>query len=205
MVDKTEMTSAFADGEISQKEAENLLTTLCSDPALQARWQRYHLIGDALRKDLPSTLQTDLSRRVSESLASEAVVFAPKHTPASSEQPRRQKRYKTGLAIAASLGVAGFLSFFTMTAQQPDVAQIAQIQQVAPQTNVVATSQSAALQTSAHVLLTADSGQTLVIDRIEPNNPKLKSYILEHEYSSASAVRRGLPSGVRVVTFTNDR
>ncbi len=205
MVDKTEMISAFADGEITQKEAEHLLTTLCSDPAQRARWQRYHLIGDALRKDLPTTLQTDLSKRVAESLAEEAVVFAPNHSPITPSQPRHhqnQRKYKTGLAIAASLAVVGFLSLFSMKEQLPDTIQVAQTHQQATSQNMV---NATPLQTTSHVLLTAGSGQTLVIDRIEPNNPKLKSYILEHEYSSASTVRRGLPSGVRVVTFTNDR
>jgi len=206
MVDKTEMASAFADGEISQNEADHLLTELYSDSELRERWHRYHLIGDALRKDLPTFMEADLSSRISKSLEQEATILAPKHSTADRIKPV-YKKYKTSLAVAASVSVVGFLSFFSMNTQPQNQPQIAALQ--APININLASSQSEhqseQLRTSSHVVLTADTNQALVVDRIEPNNPKLKSYILEHEYSTASAVRRGLPPGVRMVTFTNGR
>ena len=53
-----EQLSALMDGDLSEIEVLNELGT---DPALQDTWSRYHLIGDAMRGDLPVNLQLDLS------------------------------------------------------------------------------------------------------------------------------------------------
>jgi sigma-E factor negative regulatory protein RseA len=203
MVDKTELTSAFADGELNHKEVGDLLADIYTDNELRERWQRYHLIGEALRKNLPPSLPTDLASRVSKALENEPTIFSPeptfKHPPANA--PTSARGYKTGLAVAASVAIAGFVSFFTLSDQTKSVPQqVAVIEQVSAPVAVSAP----AITTTSHVVM-ANAKQPLVVDRIESGSLKLKSYILDHEYSTSSAVRRGLPPAVRVVTFSNDR
>ncbi|MGY3904599.1 sigma-E factor negative regulatory protein [Aeromonas lusitana] len=70
-----EQLSALMDGDLSDLEVLNELGT---DPALQDTWARYHLIGDAMRGDLPVNLQLDLSDSIMLALDDEPTILAPK-------------------------------------------------------------------------------------------------------------------------------
>ncbi len=80
-----EQLSALMDGDLSEIEVLNELGT---DPALQDTWSRYHLIGDAMRGDLPVNLQLDLSDSIMLALEDEPAILAPK--PAQSAAPQVQ-------------------------------------------------------------------------------------------------------------------
>ena len=80
-----EQLSALMDGDLSEIEVLNELGT---DPALQDTWSRYHLIGDAMRGDLPVNLQLDLSDSIMLALEDEPVILAPK--PAQPAAPQVQ-------------------------------------------------------------------------------------------------------------------
>ncbi|MFM5869381.1 sigma-E factor negative regulatory protein [Aeromonas caviae] len=80
-----EQLSALMDGDLSKIEVLNELGT---DPALQDTWSRYHLIGDAMRGDLPVNLQLDLSDSIMLALEDEPAILAPK--PAQPAAPQVQ-------------------------------------------------------------------------------------------------------------------
>ncbi len=80
-----EQLSALMDGDLSEIEVLNVLGT---DPALQDTWSRYHLIGDAMRGDLPVNLQLDLSDSIMLALEDEPAILAPK--PAQPAAPQVQ-------------------------------------------------------------------------------------------------------------------
>ena len=80
-----EQLSALMDGDLSVIEVLNELGT---DPALQDTWSRYHLIGDAMRGDLPVNLQLDLSDSIMLALEDEPAILAPK--PAQPAAPQVQ-------------------------------------------------------------------------------------------------------------------
>lgn len=80
-----EQLSALMDGDLSETEVLNELGT---DPALQDTWSRYHLIGDAMRGDLPVNLQLDLSDSIMLALEDEPAILAPK--PAQPAAPQVQ-------------------------------------------------------------------------------------------------------------------
>ncbi|MDX7827546.1 RseA family anti-sigma factor [Aeromonas caviae] len=108
-----EQLSALMDGDLSEIEVLNELGT---DPALQDTWSRYHLIGDAMRGDLPVNLQLDLSDSIMLALEDEPAILAPKPTqPAAPQvQPagkvipfvRRFGQQVGQYAIAASVAAA---------------------------------------------------------------------------------------------------
>ncbi|WP_323880287.1 sigma-E factor negative regulatory protein [Aeromonas caviae] len=108
-----EQLSALMDGDLSEIEVLNELGT---DPALQDTWSRYHLIGDAMRGDLPVNLQLDLSDSIMLALEDEPAILAPKPAqPAASQvQPagkvipfvRRFGQQVGQYAIAASVAAA---------------------------------------------------------------------------------------------------
>lgn len=80
-----EQLSALMDGDLSEIEVLNELGT---DPTLQDTWSRYHLIGDAMRGDLPVNLQLDLSDSIMLALEDEPTILAPK--PAQPAAPQVQ-------------------------------------------------------------------------------------------------------------------
>ncbi|RQM54457.1 RseA family anti-sigma factor [Aeromonas caviae] len=80
-----EQLSALMDGDLSETEVLNELGT---DPALQDTWSRYHLIGDAMRGDLPVNLQLDLSDSIMLAREDDPAILAPK--PAQPAAPQVQ-------------------------------------------------------------------------------------------------------------------
>ncbi|TNH74193.1 MULTISPECIES: RseA family anti-sigma factor [Aeromonas] len=70
-----EQISALMDGDLSDAE---VLNELEMDSDLQDTWGRYHLIGDAMRGDLPVNLQLDLSDSIMAALEDEHTILAPK-------------------------------------------------------------------------------------------------------------------------------
>ena len=70
-----EQISALMDGDLSDAE---VLHELEMDSDLQDTWGRYHLIGDAMRGDLPVNLQLDLSDSIMAALEDEPTILAPK-------------------------------------------------------------------------------------------------------------------------------
>lgn len=70
--------SALMDGEVTELEMHRVLHNVDSDPAVAAKWQRYHLASAILKKELrPCSAQhlikIDLATRVSAALAEEPV------------------------------------------------------------------------------------------------------------------------------------
>ncbi|WP_323951233.1 RseA family anti-sigma factor [Aeromonas veronii] len=70
-----EQISALMDGDLSDAE---VLNELEMDSDLQDTWGRYHLIGDAMRGDLPVNLQLDLCDSIMAALEDEPTILAPK-------------------------------------------------------------------------------------------------------------------------------
>lgn len=87
--------SAFVD---SQCEDNQVIDKLKQDPKMAACFGRYHLIGDAMRSDLPDQLDLDLSTKIAAAIEQEPVVLAPnvKHNAsvADSVAPARSKGNK---------------------------------------------------------------------------------------------------------------
>lgn len=112
-----EQLSALIDGELPDEERELLHKRLATDSELRAAWQRYHLIRDAMRENLP-----ELISRTSDS------VIVPDHdehpvtvTPQSASL-MRFARPAAGFAIAASvamLAVFGVVSNRDQLSSEP--------------------------------------------------------------------------------------
>lgn len=77
MTQKHEKLSAFVDGEIQD---DNMVKSVLNDTDMAAKWQRYHLIRQGLRKELPQNTSFDISARVAEALAAEPAIVAPKRS-----------------------------------------------------------------------------------------------------------------------------
>ena len=69
-----EWVSAAVDGEAD----ESTLAQLSADVDSHAQWQRYHIIGDTMRGELPATIDLDLSASIMAAIELEPTIMAPK-------------------------------------------------------------------------------------------------------------------------------
>lgn len=110
-----EKVSALMDGDLAGNDAQDVIHDLKQSAELRQCWERYHLIGDALRNNLPPVVRHDLASRIS------AAIEADTSQPLSPVVPfvPRQKNKPTpfflkplaGLAIAASVAAVAVVSF----------------------------------------------------------------------------------------------
>lgn len=111
MTQKHENLSAFVDGE---RQDDSFVNTLVNDTELAARWHRYHIIRQSLRKEMPQSANFDVSVSVMAALDSEPAILAPKRTW--KDLPVINNviplvRSSGQLAIAASVAVAVIFGF----------------------------------------------------------------------------------------------
>jgi sigma-E factor negative regulatory protein RseA len=118
-----EQISALADDHLAESEHELLLRRFAVDKALRACWERYHLIGEAMRKNLPPADTRGLADRV----------MAEIHPPAAAadaEQPEPAILFSkalAGFAVAASVAVVAVLGLRHDTRMQQMAAAPAEI------------------------------------------------------------------------------
>lgn len=188
-----ELLSALKDGELKEQDFAKLVPNLYSDHELRQRWDRYHLIGQAMRNNLPVVLQHDLASRVSAALQNEPTILSP-DTPATAPKPVHDRSF-TGYAVAASVAVVGFLTVGLLA------------ERLLPGSETVATAPTILSPVAAGgsnlAASAANLGPTPVVAPMSHDEraAQLRSYIIHHEFSGPS-MSRPLPSAsVRVVTF----
>ncbi|MEJ2325787.1 MAG: sigma-E factor negative regulatory protein [Chromatiaceae bacterium] len=101
--------SALVDGELDSMAVHTTLAALAASPDLQAAWERYHLIGNALRGDAIHPEFRQIADRLRARIANEPVPLAP----AAARRGGGPSRIGTflGAALAAS---AAFLAVFAV-------------------------------------------------------------------------------------------
>jgi sigma-E factor negative regulatory protein RseA len=99
------------DGEADAMQTPRLLAALRDDVKLRETWATYHLIGDALRGELP--LAVDVRAAVARRLAAEPTVFAParRAAPLPSRLPLA--------ALAASVAAVAFVGLAAWQVTRP--------------------------------------------------------------------------------------
>ncbi len=104
---KQERLSALIDDELSAAEVDSQVSALYADARLRASWDRYHLIGDALRGEPLDKDVLEVAQKVRERLVEEPTVLAP-------SRRRPLQRYTlplAGEALAASVAVMSLVIF----------------------------------------------------------------------------------------------
>lgn len=99
-----EQISALCDHELPEGEHELLLRRFSVEKMLRLHWERYHLIGAALRKELPAVDSRGLADRVMASLHAEAVP-----EPEQTRLMPSLLRGFAGMTIAATVAVVAIV------------------------------------------------------------------------------------------------
>jgi len=103
--DKGEAISALVDDEVTSREGASAVDDLLADGEMAGRWERYHLIRDALHHNLPEHPEAELAARIRQQLEAEPIPLHARRRP----DWRHVGRQAAGLAVAASVTVAVFL------------------------------------------------------------------------------------------------
>ena len=98
--------SALLDGETNDLDRERTLRALGSDPALCATWERYHLAGTALRRELEVMASPDLAGRIQQQLRDEL----PARAAGTFLRSRQALKLGAGAAIAATVATVALLN-----------------------------------------------------------------------------------------------
>ncbi len=200
MTDKIqEQISALVDDEIHDTELNAVITELTKNEVSAECWQRYNLISDALRNNLPDAVEPDLAQRVQLALENEPTVLAPQRMRIPPKMLPALKQVG-GMAIAASVAVVMVVSL--QDEQQSGLAagqQMVQQQETAlpaaPATLVADIKQPAAV--SPRPVLVADIEHPRPV-AVSPQDfdPRFESYLINH---SEYAVTTGMLPYARVV------
>ena len=100
--DKNEHLSALIDGE--NCDDKDVLEKLIIDDSMKSTWQRYHLIGDCLRGNLPEKIHNNYLKDLNKLLHNEPTLLSPKKNKLFSREPL------IGFAIAASVATLAILN-----------------------------------------------------------------------------------------------
>ncbi|MEM7543245.1 MAG: sigma-E factor negative regulatory protein [Pseudomonadota bacterium] len=184
-----EKISSFVDGEFDHSQAGAVIDALNDDPALQATWKRYHLIGEALRAQDDNFDVFGVSEKIQVDLNNEPTLLAPRAKPAKVSVPW------SGLAIAASVAVVT-VAVFLQGGPESEGPQNAVLDNPPP---VVA--EPAPLVAQRSEIQYPEQTASL---SISPNTQKrLEGYMVNFNERRSTMGVRGMPPHVRTVGFEN--
>jgi len=212
MSDQNEKLSSLMDEYRHTDQDQSVLNELQGDVNQQYTMQRYQMVGDIMRKELPDQIRLDFAAAVRSKIEHEPA-YNVKVTEAAKtvEQPSWfwSMFFKpvAGLAVAAAVAVVTITTFQAPTgsesqseiiassdSSQARIEQLAQIPVISNAVRVAANPQG----------LTPAKGMTWKIKRSEPEmQSKLNTYLVNHnEYSNSM---QGLIPQARVVGFDGQR
>lgn len=104
--------SELQDGELDHSATSRLIDALAVDPELRETWERYHMIGLAIRNERVDTARRSIAGAVRRCMESEPTILAPKRFDIERlDQGRRRVAPFAGVALAAA---AAFVAVFVV-------------------------------------------------------------------------------------------
>ncbi len=184
--------SAMVDEQLDAMEINLALRRLSRDGGLQARWERYHLISDALQGHLPDALDLSFAARIHQAIAAE-----PLPQPVARPLPAWYKPV-TGFGLAASVALATLVGIRMNPPDAPTVsAPLVSSTTPPPPASLAA----APVRSTTIPLQVAALNSSVNPLAAEPSAVRLNSYLVNHNgYASMNSVHSMLPY-VRMVGY----
>lgn len=118
--------SALMDSEMSQQEMDRMIKEMRDNSHLKDCWNGYHLIGDALRRQLPDFIDTNLHSKISTAIQNEPTHFLPRKT--TQDKPAASRRKEAlGFALAASVTAIAVLGVMQVNDSSQNIARPAAV------------------------------------------------------------------------------
>lgn len=209
-----EHVSALADGELETLLVGPTISALEANADLKAAWERYSLIGSALRGEALRPEYRQIAARVSEELAAGPIPLSasrPAHRqprPRAAETSRSRRGHYAGVALAAS---AAFLAVYALPplfiASNPGPTSPALAQVIPPISSPVAVSVSP--PPSSRLVSLSPSRTSEVSPRWHLAAPELESkldqFLVNHQASSPANGIKGIFPYATVVGYEAGR
>ena len=182
MSNMKEKLSAFIDGELDPQESAEMLRAMQQDDELRLAWARYFLVRDAINGAAMSAVAHDFASRVSQTVAVEPTVLAPKAIQSGKSSLSRATRIIGQLAIAASVAAIAIIGLRNIVPDQPDA-------------------------TSSRIAQSAGHGNFVRVGATRWDKSKadaeneLNMYLAAHNRHSPAASMKGMMSYVHVVGY----
>ncbi len=204
-----EKISSMVDGELSRDECAKILPEMNAGSG-SVSWDQYHLIGEAMRHNLPDTLYPDLSTNISAAIASESVHQSDAVTPITTDSPEitnivpvvtQIKSPIFGYAVAASISVVAITGLFQLN-QGESLSPVITPITVAHQPQITPAPVLDDISWRHQVV----KQEPVVVQSRYPHstmpNEKLNRYIINHnEHSIAMPSQSGMLPYVRLVGY----
>ncbi len=187
-----ESLSALVDGELDQRHSDRLADELMENANAREIWQRYHLVRNTLRKNLPDSLSPDLFDRVSNAIASE-----PAHNIAT--EPKMEKKPLWGFGfqpaygfVAAAALVVAFVTVTQIEQSTTDFPEVAKLEN----SNITAPANSNIANLASNDIHNAPRAD---------NGSQLSAYLANHSARSQSyPMQNGLLPYVISAGYTDE-
>ncbi|MFQ6371332.1 sigma-E factor negative regulatory protein [Shewanella sp. YIC-542] len=189
-----EWVSAVVDGEADPQA----LADLASDKSSHDKWRNYHLIGDAMRGELPQTLQLDLSDRIAAALEQEPAILAPAAiTPPVTTVPKTSRviplfKQFGQYAIAASVALVAVVGVQNYNATGTD-DEVSPVLMTRP---LVGGASPVSLQTG-----TVQQPQGYTNEQLSEQRRRINSYLQDHMLQQRLNAGVVMDNNNEVVTF----
>lgn len=216
MTDQQEKLSALLDDYRDDDESRRLLNALQTDVNQQYTMQRYQMIGDVMRKELPDRIQLDLAARVRADLAVEptlAVRQRETHSTPGAGIAWWSWLFKpaAGLAVAASVALVAITSMQSPGIKDPETggstvatAPAADDSGQKVERYIEIKPANSSRLVSGRTSPAASDGMTWQVKRAQPDTlNKLNTYLINHnEYANSV---QGIIPQARIVGFDGSK
>jgi len=179
-----ERLSALVDDELPSGEISGEIQKLFNSEQARASWSRYHLIGDAMRREMGSLYTPSLGQEISRRLQDEPVALAPNAI----KQPTSISRKAwSGLAIAASVAALAVVMTPQLINPEGDTTpqQVAEVKPL-PQSNT---------------LYVAQDGTRWDLLKKPEVESRLNAYLVNHQELSPSSNIKGIMPYATFVSY----
>ncbi|WP_455223505.1 sigma-E factor negative regulatory protein [Kaarinaea lacus] len=210
--EKEEQVSAFIDDELTHERREEFISAICRDADSKSCFERYQMISDALRSQLPMSIKRDFAHKVMTAIDSEPTVLAP--AASISKIPSILTRKAAGFAIAASVAT---IAVIEVQSQYSDKSQ--QVATTMPDTSeFVRMAKENPMSANMQPVITprASNGYSTASTTIQQQSiPQMKSarnfdwqlhqYIVNHSQYATGAGAHDIISSARIVSSSEQK
>jgi sigma-E factor negative regulatory protein RseA len=196
-----ERLSALVDDELPPNDIGIEVHKLSQHAEVRESWGRYHLIGDAMRRELGSLYNPSLVQTISQRLEDEPVILAPIAHQGNSTSHRKTW---AGLAVAASLTAVAVVMAPQLINQEGSATQptVAAQQPVAAQQQPVVAQQPESENTTYYVAQDGTRWELLKKPAVES---RLNKYLVNHQERSPSSNIKGIMPYATFVSYDGNK
>lgn len=212
--EKGEKLSSLFDDELNSQHGEQFISSLCKDDDMKSCFERYQMISDSMRNQLPAGIKQDFAHSVMTAIESEPTVLAP--VPSLPKIPNFSSlvtKKVAGFAIAASvatIAVIGVQSQYSDDPQQlattmPDKSEFVRLAKEKPATSsvqpVLTQKPSSGYSTASTMVRQPQVLQQNSLNSPAKNfNPQLHQYIVIHSQHASGAGVHDIFSSARIAS-----